>query len=169
MDTEPLLNMRHEAFCQLYAGACFGNAARALIEAGFKAKTPQVACVDASKLLTNSSIQARIAHLRQQRGRQLAIDQTRIMELRLAIVYNPDSSDADKLRALDSIEKALGLAQPVKLEHSMAEGAVIRFVHTEEPTVPSVITAPEPEIVKDVVATKPALPSKTDIPGGGIF
>ena len=169
MDTA-LKNMRWEAFCQLYSGACFGNAARALIEAGYKARSVQVASVDASKLLANSSIQARIAHLRHQRGKELAIDQTRIMELRLQVVYNPDSSDADKLRALDSIEKALGLANPDRIEHSMTNGATIRFITTEEPTVQAVIatpiTAPAPEVV---LVTKPAFPPKKDSMDIGIF
>ena len=165
MDTV-LKNMRWEAFCQNYSGACFGNAARALIEAGYKARSVQVASVDASKLLANSSISSRIAHLRLQRGKELAIDQTRLMELRLQCVYDTSTSWADKLRALDSIEKALGLAQPDQVRHSMAE-STIRFITTEEPTVPSVIAAPitaaEPEGVKEIMVTKPAFPPKKNM------
>ena len=121
--------MRWEAFCQLYSGACFGNASKAYKDAGYKPKSEDSARVDASRLLTNGNVSKRIEHLRKLRGKELAIDQTRLMELRLKIIYNADSSDSDKLRAMDSIEKALGLAQPVKLEHSMAEGAVIKFVN----------------------------------------
>lgn len=165
MDT-PLTNTRHERFCQLVSGSCFGNASKAYTEAGFRATKRDVIYADASRLLSNATVSARIACLRQQRGRELAIDQTRLMELRLQCVYDTSTSWADKLRALDSIEKALGLAQPDQVRHSMAE-AVIKFIHTEEPTVPSVIAAPE--AVKEIVAMKPAFPSKTDIPGGGIF
>jgi phage terminase small subunit len=124
--------MRWERFCQLYAGACFGNASKAYIDAGYRPKGDDSARKEGSRLLTNVDIEKRIAHLRRLRMKELAIDQTRIMEMRLKIIYNADSGDGDKLRALDSIEKALGLNQPEKVEHSMAEGAVIRFINNSE-------------------------------------
>jgi phage terminase small subunit len=124
--------MRWEAFCQAYSSHCFGNATKAYTEAGYRPKGDASARVDASRLLTNANIENRIAHLRRLRMKELAIDQTRIMELRLKVIYGADSADGDKLRALDSIEKALGLNQPEKVEHSMAEGAVIRFINNSE-------------------------------------
>jgi hypothetical protein len=125
----PLANPRHEAFCQLYAGACFGNGSRAYSEAGYRPKNEATARAEASRLLAKDNVWERVQHLRKLRMKDLAIDQTRVMELRLKVIYGQDSSDSDRLRALDSIEKAMGWHQPEKVEHSMAEGAVIRFVN----------------------------------------
>jgi hypothetical protein len=125
----PLKNARWEAFCQHYAGGCFGNASKAYSEAGYAVKTPGALQADASRLLRNGIVFDRVTFLRKQRMKELAIDQTRIMEMRLKVIYGQDSSDSDRLRALDSIEKAMGWHQPEKVEHSMAEGAVIRFVN----------------------------------------
>ncbi len=127
--SQPLKNMRWEAFCQAYSSSCFGNAARAYREAGYKPQSDRAAANEGSRLLGNVGIESRISHLRRLRMKELAIDQTRIMELRLKVIYGADSADGDKLRALDSIEKALGLNQPEKVEHSMAEGTTIRFVN----------------------------------------
>lgn len=129
--SHPLANMRWEAFCQLYSSSCFGNAARAYRQAGYKPKTDGAAAAEACRLLINDNVDKRIAYLRKLRAKELAIDATRIMEMRLKIIYSADASDSDKLRALDSIEKALGLNQPEKIEHSMAEGTVIKFVTDE--------------------------------------
>lgn len=56
-------NVRWEAFCIAFTGACRRNAAAAYMEAGYKAKTSKVATVMALRLLANDSIQNRIEHL----------------------------------------------------------------------------------------------------------
>jgi hypothetical protein len=54
-----LKNIRHEKFCLLYV-IC-GNASRAYREAGYPSKNPDV---NASRLLVNAGIQARITELK---------------------------------------------------------------------------------------------------------
>ena len=59
----PLDNVRWEAFCIAYTGDFRRNGTGAYIAAGYKPKTPQIATVNARRLLTNAYVQARVEHL----------------------------------------------------------------------------------------------------------
>jgi phage terminase small subunit len=120
--------MRWERFAQLYAGSCFGNATRAYMEAGYKPKTDSATRAESSRLLANDNVSSRVSFLRKQMMASIGLDALQIMRGRMKIAFGADTSDGDRLRAFDALEKALGLNQPEKVEHSMAEGAVIRFI-----------------------------------------
>lgn len=121
----PLANARHEKFCQLLAGAAFGMAAKAYIEAGFSAKNPDVAAACASRLLGNAKVSTRVQWLRREQMVRLAVDALRIAELRLVIAESESASHSDRLTALRDLERMLGLARPEKIAGAME--AVIRF------------------------------------------
>jgi hypothetical protein len=132
MDTEadktgsrPLKNPRWEAFCQAYAGQAFGFAGRAYREAGYRPKDDNSADCAGWALYRNLQVSERIAFLREERRKQLAIDATRILELRLKIAYNGDAKDADRLAALKDVERSLGLQLPEKHELS---GSLMAYV-----------------------------------------
>lgn len=112
----PLDNHRHETFCQLYAGECFGFASKAYQGAGYKPKTEETARSEASRLLTNVNVWTRIQELREIRKKELAIDSTRILELRLQIAYDKLSKHPDRLSALKDVERSLGLEPSQKIE-----------------------------------------------------
>lgn len=59
----PMANVRWEAFCIAYTGVFRRNGAGAYVAAGYKPKTPQIAAINANRLLTNANIRARIEHL----------------------------------------------------------------------------------------------------------
>jgi phage terminase small subunit len=111
----PLKNQRHEAFCQAYAGKAFGFAGNAYREAGYHTRTDAAADSNGWKLLRKTEISSRVAFLREERRKQLAIDATRILELRLQIAYS-DAFPSDKLAALRDVERSLGLQTPEKHE-----------------------------------------------------
>ena len=115
---EPLENIRHETFCQLYAGKCFGYAGRAYRQAGFKSKTAASAMAEGSRLLRNDKVWSRIKHLREEMRQKMAIDALKILEMRIEIANDGKSRKSDKLAALKDVERSLGLELPARLEHS---------------------------------------------------
>lgn len=115
---QPLENIRHERFAVLYSGECFGNASKAYQGAGYRPKCENSVRIDASRLLTNANIMARISFLRSALGKTLAIDCTRILELRLQIAYDRDEQGSTRLQALRDVERALGLEAPQRIEQT---------------------------------------------------
>lgn len=61
--SQPLANVRWEAFCIAYTGHFRRNAAASYVAAGYKPKTQQIAAATAERLLRNTDIQSRIEHL----------------------------------------------------------------------------------------------------------
>ena len=114
--SRPLENIRHERFAVLYSGECFGNASKAYQGAGYRPKTHKTAGNEGSRLLENVGILARVRYLRKQHQSLLAIDCTRILELRLQVVYDRDAPTGDRLAALRDVEKSLGLDRPQKVD-----------------------------------------------------
>jgi phage terminase small subunit len=115
---KPLENFRHERFCQLYAGALFGNGTQAYIEAGYRPKEADTASAQASMLLRKGKVWARIQYLREISMNELDIDRRRILEMRLEIAKDSQAGRADRLKALDALEKSLGLEAATKVELS---------------------------------------------------
>lgn len=113
---EPLANIRHERFCQFYAGECFGYGGKAYIAAGYQSKTNGSAETDASRLIRNEQISNRIKHLREEYGKRIAIDAQKIMDMRLEIANCAGTKDCDRLAAIRDIERALGLDAPQKID-----------------------------------------------------
>ena len=123
MDT-PLENIRHERFCQLYAGKCFGYAGRAYKAAGFRCKKNATAIVEGCKLLRNPNVWSRIKHLREELRGKMAIDAAEILKLRLDLARNKKQPGAVKVAALKDVERSLGLEVPEKHELDI-KGSVI--------------------------------------------
>ena len=121
---QPLDNIRHEKFCQLYSGRCYGFANRAYKLAGFNPKDDKSARSEGSKLLTNPNIWARIKHLREEMRQKMAIDASEILKLRLEIAKNRKKGTGDRLSALKDVERSLGLETPEKVELDI-KGAVL--------------------------------------------
>jgi len=76
-----LKNMRHEKFCQLYAGKCYGNATQAYKLAGYRPKDDNAAAAVASKLLRNVKVFSRIEYLRAENYKAIGIDRVEILEI----------------------------------------------------------------------------------------
>lgn len=131
---QPLMNPRWEAFCQAFAGKAFGFAGRAYRAAGYKPKTDADADNCGWRLRTNVEVSERIAYLREERRKQLAIDAAGILERRLAIADDPDTKAGDRIAALKDVERSLGLQVPEKVqaEHSGTNEVVVRIVHGKD-------------------------------------
>lgn len=112
-----LSNPKREAFARAYAGQHWGNATAAYIAAGYSRRSARQG---AGRMLTSVDIAARVAVLREERLAALAVDRAWVLEQRLAIAQDPDASNADRLKALDAIERSMGMAAPerVQVEHS---------------------------------------------------
>lgn len=117
--------MRHERFCQLYAGKCFGFANKAYTEAGYRPKSDETARVEGCKFLTNPNIWDRIQYLRKAQMKALAIDQKRILELRLQIAYDKNEISGTRLAALKDVERSLGLETPEKHEMEITGSVIV--------------------------------------------
>lgn len=117
--SDTLRNPRWEAFARAYAGDCWGNAGRAYVAAGY---SENGADQSGHRLLRIAEVGARIKALREERYRMMAVDRAWILAERLKIAADPDAGRADRLKALEHIERSIGAAEPerVKVEHSGA-------------------------------------------------
>ncbi len=131
--SEPLKNPRWEAFCQAFAGKAFGFAGRAYRMAGYRPKDDAYADTNGWALRRKTEVSERIAFLREERRKQLAIDAARILEMRLAIAESEECKPTDRISALKDIERSLGLQQPEKVqaEHSGSQEVIVRIVRNE--------------------------------------
>lgn len=98
--SQPLANVRWEAFCIAYTGHFRRNGAGAYVSAGYKPKTPDIAASNAERLLRNDDIQNRIKHL------------------------NDEALKIERLHARDAI-KRLALIATAKLSDYMDENGRI--------------------------------------------
>jgi hypothetical protein len=130
----PLNNPRWEAFCQAFAGKAFGFAGRAYRMAGYRPKDDAYADTNGWALRRKTEVSERIAFLREERRKQLAIDAAGILERRLAVADDPETKPADRIAALKDIERSLGLQLPEKVqaEHSGVQELVVRIVGNEK-------------------------------------
>jgi len=95
--SEPLPNVRHEAFCVAYVGEQRGNAAASYRAAGYKTKRTRTDAVCAAEILINPNIRKRIAHLENElaeKERLKAIDAVRHLKA-VATVTLADFIGAD--------------------------------------------------------------------------
>jgi len=153
MSSTVLKNLRREAFCQHYAGDCWGNATEAYRRAGY-AERHAKQC--ASRLLSFADCKARIASLRDERIQAMAIDRAWILERRKTIAETAEAGD--RLRALDQLEKSLGLSTPERTICEHQHSGAIQQQHT-------VAAAPETlaslwALIAEVVSS--GIPKPTD-------
>jgi len=135
--TRRLKNARHEAFCQHYAGKCWGNATQAYLQAGYAPKTRGTAAALACRLLKDGNgVRARVDQLREEAIFELGADRTRILQERMYILDETDAEGnkvdpAVRLNALRDIEKSMGLTAPDKVVHQV-EGELKHTVKLDD-------------------------------------
>ena len=111
---QALRSRKRETFCQEVAGECWGNNTEAYCRA-FGATDRDAASASAARLMRDASVRARISFLRDESVERMGVDRLWILEKRKHIVEHARNS-ADRLRALEDLEKSLGLDAPLKLE-----------------------------------------------------
>jgi phage terminase small subunit len=106
-----------------------GNATRAYRAAGFKAKNDNVAAAAALKLKARPHVAAAIIAQQLELRDVAKIDQAWVLERYKHIVEKAYAADSDRIAALNSICKVLGLnaAERVKLEAKVS-GKVINIL-----------------------------------------
>ena len=111
---QALRSRKRETYCQEIAGECWGNNTEAYCRA-FGVADRAAASASAARLMRDPVIRARIGYLRDESIERMGVDRAWILEKRKHIVEHARNS-ADKLRALEDLEKSLGLDAPLKLE-----------------------------------------------------
>ena len=111
---QALRSRKRETFCQEVAGECWGNNTEAYCRA-FGVTDRDAAGASAARLMRDPVVRARIGYLRDESVERMGVDRLWILEKRKHIVEHARNA-ADKLRALEDLEKSLGLDAPLKLE-----------------------------------------------------
>ena len=79
--SKPLLNVRHELFCQLYAGKCWGNGAKAYRQA-YDTKAQDASASNSVRLLAEfPTVQERVRYLRAQNFKVIEMDREEILQI----------------------------------------------------------------------------------------
>ena len=111
---QALRSRNRERYCQEIAGECWGNNTEASCRA-FGVTDRDAAGASAARLMRDASVRARIGYLRDESVERMGVDRLWILEKRKHIAEHARNS-ADRLRALEDLEKSLGLDAPLKLE-----------------------------------------------------
>lgn len=102
------LTPKQERFCEEYLVDL--NAAQSYLRAGYKSNNPNVARIEAHKLLTKPNIQAKIAQLQKARSsRTNAAADDVINELKTIAFAETDITEKGKMKALELLGKHLGI------------------------------------------------------------
>ena len=110
---QALRSRKRESFCQEVAGECWGNNTEAYCRA-FGATDRDAAGASAARLMRDATVRARIAFLRDESVERMGVDRLWILEKRKHIAEHSRNA-ADRLRALEDLERSLGLTEPVKI------------------------------------------------------
>lgn len=111
---QALRSRKRERFCQEVAGACWGNNTEAYCRA-FGVSCRDAAGASAARLMRDPCVRARIAFLREEQVTRMGVDRAWILDKRKYIAEHGRNM-ADRLHALDAMEKSLGLDAPLKIE-----------------------------------------------------
>jgi hypothetical protein len=111
---QALRSRKRETYCLEVAGECWGNNTEAYCRA-FGVTDRDAAGAAAARLMRDPLIKARIRHLREEACEQLGVDRRYLLEKRKYIAEHGRNM-ADRLHALDAMEKSLGLDTPIKIE-----------------------------------------------------
>lgn len=111
---QALRSRKREAFCQQAAGECWGNNTEAYCRA-FGTADRDAAGASAARLMRDPAVKARIAFLREESVTRMGVDRAYILDKRKYIAEHGRHM-ADRLHALDAMEKSLGLDAPLKIE-----------------------------------------------------
>ena len=128
------LSPRQEAFCMAYAKC--GNATQAYREAGYKAKSDNVAAASAAKILRNAKVQARLEEIRGEVESERIVQPREMQEWYSSIIRGETADGGKETRMRDRLKAAelLGRMQGLfidKREVSMSGGVVI--LHDDVP------------------------------------
>jgi len=111
---QTLRSRKREAFCQEVSGECWGNNTEAYCRA-FGVTDRNAAGASAARLMRDPLVRARIKSLRDETIEQLGVDRRYLLEKRKHIAEHSRNA-ADRLHALDAMEKSLGLDAPMRIE-----------------------------------------------------
>lgn len=111
------LTEQQERFCQLIAQG--KNQTDAYIEAGYKCKGPEVARANASRLIANANIAARLAALRSEAAQEAQIDLAWLIREAVA-TYTAAKSDKAYGPAVSAL-KEVGILTGERIEKSQRE------------------------------------------------
>ena len=103
-----------------------GNGTEAYKKAGYKVKSDNAAAVGAAKLLRKAKVQQRIAELRSEMDSHKIMDAAERRELLTRFARDEDTGKADRLRAMDLLNKMDGVYIN-KTQISGVDGAPITF------------------------------------------
>jgi len=103
---QTLRSRKRETYCQEVSGECWGNNTEAYCRA-FGVTDRAAASASAARLMRDPSIRARIGYLRDESIERMGVDRAWILEKRKHIVEHARNA-ADRLRALEDLEKSLG-------------------------------------------------------------
>ena len=99
----PLTNSRHETFAQLVAG---GKSETGAYFEVYKTKSRNVARINASRLLTNASVRARIRFLQDQNAAANALSRAEKRQLLAQIAR--EGENGDRIRAIQEDNRMTG-------------------------------------------------------------
>mgnify|MGYP001484357275 CR=1 FL=1 len=110
---QALRSRKREAFCQEVSGECWGNNTEAYCRA-FGVTDRSAAGASAARLMRDPLVKARIERLREEAIEVLGVDRVYLLQNRKYIAEHGRNM-ADRLHALDAMEKSLGLDAPLKI------------------------------------------------------
>jgi hypothetical protein len=132
---QPLRTRKREAFCLEAAGECWGNNTEAYCRA-FGAEDRHAASASAARLARDPQVRARIVWLRERSVEEMGVDRAWILAKRKYMAEHARNA-ADRLRAIESMEKSLGLDTPIRIDvqHGGAVGlqAMAGVLKIEDP------------------------------------
>jgi len=111
---QPLRSRKREAFCLEAAGECWGNNTEAYCRA-FGVEDRHAASASAARLCRDAEVRARIGWLRERSVEEMGVDRAWILAKRKYISEHARNA-ADRLRAIESMEKSLGLDAPIRVD-----------------------------------------------------
>lgn len=111
---QALRSRKREAFCQEVSGECWGNNTEAYCRA-FGVEDRDAAGASAARLMRDPVVKARIQRLRDEAIELLGVDRLYLLDKRKYIAEHGRNM-ADRLHALDAMEKSLGLDAPLKID-----------------------------------------------------
>ena len=113
-----------ENFCVEFVRC--GNATQAYKNAGYKAKSDNIAAAAAARLLKNVKVQNRIAELRREMDSRKIMDAAERRELLTQFARDEEAGKTDRLRAMDLLNKMDGIYIN-KTQVSGVDGAPLTF------------------------------------------
>ena len=111
---QALRSRKREKFCQEVSGECWGNNTEAYCRA-FLVVDRAAASASAARLMRDPMVKARIQRLREEAIDRMGVDRVYLLEKRKFIAEHGRNM-ADRLHALDAMEKSLGLEAPLKID-----------------------------------------------------